>query len=135
MNFKVAIIISCILLFASCSSKKELPNTDIEVAKTFVKYILENDFKEASTLVAKDAANDDYLKQLEKSQQKKWSKEDAEQYKNADVIIYEVSNVSDSISIINYANSVKVQEKNKIKVVKINGQWMVDLKYTFSGNL
>ena len=135
MNLKVALIISCILLFAGCSSKKVLPNTDIEVAKTFVKYVLENNFKEAATLVAKDAANDDYLKQLEKSQQKKWSKEDAEQYKNADVIIYEVSNVSDSISIINYANSVKVQEKNKIKVVKINGQWMVDLKYTFSGNL
>jgi len=135
MNLKVGLIISCILLFAGCSSKKELPNTDIEVAKTFVKYVLENDFKEAATLVAKDAANDDYLKQLEKSQQKKWSKEDAEQYKTADVIIYEVSNVSDTISIINYANSVKVQEKNKVKVVKINGQWMVDLKYTFSGNL
>lgn len=122
-------------MIAGCSSKKELPNTDIEVARAFVKYVLENDFKEASTLVAKDAANDNYLKQLEKSQQKKWSKEDAEQYKTADVIIYEVSNVSDSISIINYANSVKVQEKNKVKVVKINGQWMVDLKYTFSGNL
>ncbi len=135
MNFKVALIISCILLFAGCSSKKELPNTDIEVAKTFVKYVLENNFKEAATLVAKDAANDDYLKQLENSQQEKWSKEDAEQYKNADVIIYEVSNVNDTISIINYANSVKVQEKNKVKVVKINGQWMVDLKYTFSGNL
>ena len=135
MNCKVALIISCILLFGGCSSKKELPNTDIEVAKTFVKYVLENDFKEASNLVAKDPVNDDYLKQLEKSQHKKWSKDDAEQYKNADVIIYEVSNVNDSISIINYANSVKVQEKNKIKVIKINGQWMVDLKYTFSGNL
>lgn len=135
MNLKVALIISCILLFAGCSSKKELPNTDIEVAKTFVKYVLENNFKEAATLVAKDAANDDYLKQLEKSQQEKWSKEDAEHYKNADVIIFEVSNLNDTISIINYANSVKVQEKNKIKVVKINGQWMVDLKYTFSGNL
>ena len=135
MNIKVALIISCMLLFAGCSSKKELPNTDIEVAKTFVKSVLENNFKEAATLVAKDAANDDYLKQLEKSQQEKWSKEDAEQYKNADVIIYEVSNVNDTISIINYANSVKVQEKNKVKVVKINGQWMVDLKYTFSVNL
>lgn len=122
-------------MIAGCSSKKELPNTDIEVAKTFVKYVLENDFKQASTLVAKDAANDNYLKQLEKSQQKKWSKEDEEQYKTADVIIYEVSNVNDSISIINYANSFRVQEKNKVKVIKINGQWMVDLKYTFSGNL
>ena len=135
MNLKVGLIISCILLFAGCSSKKELPNTDIEVARTFIKYVLENDFKKAATLVAKDAANDNYLKQLEKTQQEKWSKENAEQYKNADVIIYEVDNVNDSISIINYANSVKVQEKNKVKVVRINGQWMVDLKYTFSGNL
>lgn len=135
MNYRIGIIIVCILLFAGCDSKKELPNTDIEVAKTFVKYVLENDFKEAATLVAKDAANDIFLKQLEKSQQEKWSKEEAEQYKNADVIIFEVSNVNDTISIINYANSYRVQEKSKVKVVKMNGQWMVDLKYTFSGNL
>ncbi len=135
MIVKVGLIISCILLFAGCSSKKELPNTDIEVARTFIKYVLENDFKKAATLVTEDVANDNYLKQLEKTQQEKWSKENAEQYKNADVIIYEVDNVNDSISIINYANSVKVQEKNKVKVVRINGQWMVDLKYTFSGNL
>ena len=135
MNYRIGIIIVCILLFAGCNSKKELPNTDIEVAKTFVKYVLENDFKEAATLVAKDAANDIFLKQLEKSQQEKWSKEEAEQYKNADVIIFEVSNVNDTISIINYANSYRVQEKSKVKVVKMNGQWMVDLKYTFSGNL
>ena len=135
MNSRIGFIICCILFFAGCSIKKELPNTDIEVAKTFVKYVLENDFKEASALVAKDAANDIFLKQLEKSQQSKWTKEVAEQYKNADVIIYEVSNVNDSISIINYANSYRVQEKSKVKVVKINGQWMVDLKYTFSGNL
>lgn len=135
MNSRIGFIICCILSFAGCSNKKELPNTDIEVAKTFVKYVLENDFKVASALVAKDAANDIFLKQLEKSQQEKWSKEEAEQYKNADVIIYEVSNVNDSISIINYANSYRVQEKSKVKVVKINGQWMVDLKYTFSGNL
>lgn len=135
MNRRIGFIVCCILFFASCSSKKKLPNTDIEVAKTFVKYVLENDFKEASTLVVKDAANDGFLKQLEKSQQEKWSKEEAVQYKNADVIIFEVSNVNDTISIINYANSYKVKEKSKVKVVKINGQWMVDLKYTFSGNL
>ena len=135
MNGRIGFIVCCILFFASCSSKKKLPNTDIEVAKTFVKYVLENDFKEASALVAKDAANDVFLKQLEKSQQEKWSQDEAVQYKNADVIIFEVSNVNDTISIINYANSYKVQEKNKVKVVKKNGQWMVDLKYTFSGNL
>ena len=135
MNSRTGFIIYCILFFAGCSSKKDLPNTDIEVAKTFVKYVLENDFKQAATLVAKDAANDVFLKQLEKSQLEKWSKEEVVQYKNADVIIFEVSNVNDSISIINYANSYRVQEKSKVKVVKINGQWMVDLKYTFSGNL
>ena len=135
MNHRIGVITACILLFAPCSIKKELPNTDIEVARVFVKYVLENNFSEASTLVKNDAANNSYLKQLEKSQQSKWSKEEVEQYKNADVIIFEVSNVNDTISIINYANSFKVQEKSKVKVVKINGQWMVDLKYTFSGNL
>ena len=63
------------------------------------------------------------------------SKEELEQYKNADIIVNEVNNVSDSVTIVNYSNTYKKLEKNKVKVVRVNGRWFIDFKYTFSGNL
>jgi len=58
-----------------------------------------------------------------------------EYYRNADIIINEISTVSDSVSIVNYSTSFLRNKSNKLKMVKVNGQWLVDLKYTFSGNM
>ena len=65
----------------------------------------------------------------------KLSKEELNKYKNADIIVNEVSNVNDSITIVNYSNSYKKEVKTKVKMVKISGKWLVDFKYTFSGNM
>jgi len=126
-------LIVLILLVNACTGKKEIPNTDIEVGSAFIKDILQNNFKEATTFVLPEETNDQYLSLFKKYFESK-SKVELEQYKNADIVINEINNVSDSITIINYSNSYKKDEKNKVKVVKVNGQWLVDLKYTFPGN-
>ena len=66
----------------------------------------------------------------------KMKPEEKEGYKNANIIIGKdgIENVSDSVTIINYSNSFK-NMPSKIKVIKVNGEWLVDFKYTFSGNL
>ncbi|UEG48695.1 hypothetical protein LK994_08605 [Ferruginibacter lapsinanis] len=125
----------CLLLLYSCNNKKTIPNTDMDVARTFIKDVLVNDLKEANTLVLKDETNKQYFDLFEK-QYESIGKEELENYKNADIIIKEITNVvADSITIINYSTSYKKEKNNKLKMVKVNGQWLVDLKYTFSGNL
>jgi len=134
MKFTLKLSLICCLAISSCNTEKKLPNTDIEVARGFIKNILESNFKDAETFVLKEETNRQFFDLFKKEFESK-SKSELESFKNADIIINEISPINDSVSIINYSNSFKKDKTNKLKMVKINGQWMVDLKYTFSGNL
>jgi hypothetical protein len=134
MKAKFLVAAFAALLLASCSSKNDIPNTDIEVARVFIQNILDDKFEEAEKYVLKEETNEEYFK-LFKTEYKSKSKEDLENYRKADIIINEISPVSDSVSIINYSNSFIRDKSNKLKLVRVNGRWLVDLKYTFSGNL
>ncbi|MEO6731003.1 MAG: hypothetical protein ABIN01_07280 [Ferruginibacter sp.] len=133
MKLKYLLAVALILTFSSCN-KNAVPNTDIDVASAFIKDILENNFKEAETLIFKEETNKQYFDLFKKEYESK-SKDELDNYKKADIIINEISPVNDSTSIVNYSNSFKRDKSNKLKMVKVNGQWLVDLKYTFSGNL
>jgi hypothetical protein len=60
------------------------------------------------------------------------SQKEKEGYKNANIIINSAENISDSLMIIDYSNTFK-NAPSKIKLVRINNEWMVDFKYTFTG--
>ncbi len=134
MKLKFLFAIVWIVLLSSCNNKNTVPNTDIEVARAFIKNILENNFKEAETFVLIEETNKQYFDLFKKEYESK-SREDLDNYRNADIIINEISPLNDSVSIVNYSNSFKKDKSNKLKMVRVNGQWLVDLKYTFSGNL
>jgi hypothetical protein len=134
MKFTLLLSLICCLAISSCNTEKKSPNTDIEVAREFIKNILESNFKDAETFVLKEETNLQFFELFKKEFESK-SKSELESFKNADIIINEISPISDSVSIINYSNSFKKDNTNKLKMVRVNGQWMVDLKYTFSGNL
>ena len=133
MKIKLLFAIAAIMALHSCSDKTT-PNTEIEVARAFITDILEKNFKEAETYVLKDETNKQYFDLLKKDFESKDS-EELEHYKDGDIIINEINPVNDSVSIVNYSNSYAKDEHNKLKMVRLNGQWQVDLKYTFSGNL
>jgi hypothetical protein len=134
MKLKLFVVIIWCMALSACNNEKEIPNTDIEVARVFIKDILENNFKEAETFILKEETNQQYFDLFKKEFESK-SKAELVNYKNADIIINEITPVNDSVSIINYSNSFKKDKSNKLKMVRTNGQWRVDLKYTFSGNL
>ncbi|MGG9971646.1 hypothetical protein ACQ33O_07610 [Ferruginibacter sp. SUN002] len=122
-------------LLLSCGNNKTVvPNTDIDVARAFIRNALDNKMEEANTFVLQNEANKGFM-DVFKNKFGSFAKDELEQYKNADIIINDISPVNDSITIINYSNSYKKDFKQKVKMVRVSGQWLVDLKYTFSGNL
>ena len=123
-----------LFLLACNNEKKEYPQTDTEAATTFVRYLLDNKLDEAEAMVLKDEANQQYFSII-RQQYAKRGKAEQDKYHSADIIVNEIGNVSDSVTIVNYSNSVNRKSKNKVKVVRIDGKWVIDLKYTFSGNL
>ncbi len=130
-----SMLLSIMLFLLSCNSnEKKSPQTDTETATTFIRDVLNNNLSDAETFLLQDETNGQYFESF-KQQYSKKDKAELEKFKSADIIINEISNVSDTITIVNYSNSYKKDVKNKIKLVRINGKWLIDLKYTFSGNM
>lgn len=119
----------------SCTSKSaKAPVTDVEVARAFVRNILDDNFKDAEQYLLKDDTNMQIFERFKKKYNEK-GKAVLEKYKGADIIVNEISYVTDTVCIFNYSNSYSIADKTPLKVVRIDGKWLVDLKYTFSGNL
>ncbi len=130
MKGKLFIIILSFSVFTSCNDTRKNPTTDIEVASSFIKDLLENDFKGAKTFLLDEEINNQYF-ELSKKEFEGKSKELLKKYKESDIIINELKSVNDSTSVINYSNSFNKEKKYLLKVIRQNRKWLVDLKYTF----
>ena len=56
--------------------------------------------------------------------------EEKEKYQEASIRIHQNRKINDSTSVIYYSNSYRNQT-DSLKVIKANGQWLVDFKYIF----
>jgi hypothetical protein len=123
------LLLCCFFIF-SCNTNSSVPNTDIDVAREFIQAIQRSNFKEAEKLLLKDDTNKQFLESFEEHFKTR-PKEELEKYKKADFIVNKMDALNDSVTIINYSNDFSQDEKNDLKIVKVDGQWLVDFKYTF----
>jgi len=129
MKLKLFIAVLTIIGLASCNNTQN-PTTDIDVARAFIRDVLNNNFKDAKKLVLDEEMNNQYF-EISKKEFEAKDKDELEKYKSADIIINELKPTNDSVTIINFSNTYKKSIKNEIKVVKVNSKWFVDLKHTF----
>jgi hypothetical protein len=122
----------CLLLFSCNSNAKKDPVTDTDVATAFIRGVLDNDFITAQQYLLTDETNKQYFETFRHQYQSK-DKSELEKYKAADIIINSLEPLKDT-TIINYSNSYKKDMKNKLRLVRSNGKWLIDLKYTFTEN-
>ena len=122
-----------VVLLSCNNSTKTDPVTDTDVATTFIRAVLDNDFKTAEKYLLIDETNKQYFETFRHQYQSK-EKAELENYKAADIVINEIKPESDSVHLVNYSNSYKKEIKNKLKLVWVNSQWRIDLKYTFAEN-
>jgi hypothetical protein len=52
-------------------------------------------------------------------------------YADASINIHAVKPLNDSVTIVHYSNSY-TNVKDSIKAVRINNQWLIDLKYSLA---
>ena len=122
-----------LLLFfaAACNNKKEdkKPENDIDAARDFIQAALYGKFDQAKTYLLQDSANLQYLDAVERNYQK-MDAETKSNYHDASINIHNVNPVNDSTTIIVYSNSFK-KIQDTLRILKVNQQWLVDLKYLF----
>lgn len=123
------------LLFTvlSCGESYETPDTAIDCGRQFIDAIFKGNFKRARRLTLPDEQNLSLLNERLAKDFRGRSSLDKDQLRNASIVINEIDNVSDSVTIINFLNSYD-NKPAVLKVIRKNGAWLTDLKYTFSGN-
>ena len=130
ISFCFAVQIFCL----SCTQNQNAINREdpIEAGREFIDASLKGNYEYAKKYLLDDSVNMEYFNGLVKFNNK-LSPQEKDGYKSANIIIDSIQNISDTITIINYSNTFK-NTPDKIKLVRINKEWLVDFKYTFSEN-
>jgi hypothetical protein len=134
MNHLLIIFVSLVLF--SCSDEADeyhQPENALDAGREFIGQSLRGNFKTADKYMLQDKENQYWLSKWS-GQFNKISEQEKASYSKASINIAEVNDVvPDSVTIISFSNSFK-KAPQKVKVIKYNGDWKVDFKYTFSGN-
>ncbi|MBX3242450.1 MAG: DUF4878 domain-containing protein [Chitinophagaceae bacterium] len=132
--FKSAIPFIFLIIFVSAcnSGNYQKPDDPIEAGTDFIRFALDGDMTKAKTFVLPNEDNESLFREHEKSFAEK-SKQEKDEYKNASIRITKTESLNDSTMLIIYSNSYKNKE-NELKLVRVEGEWWVDFKYTFTGD-
>ena len=122
------------IILPACKDPKDkttgISENNIDAARNFIRAALDGKFDEARTFMLTDSVNTNYMDVAERSFQK------AEQavrdgYRTSTIRIFSpVTEVNDSTTILIYSNSY-MNDPDTLKVIRVNGQWLVDLKYLY----
>ena len=133
------LFISFLLLhfFWACNNTdqqaSEKPEGDLDAARTFIRDALDGRFSQARQLMLPDSTNDQRMADTERTYQN-MSQADKVGQRNATIQIHKTREVNDSVRIVSYSNSFK-NRVDSLRLVRINGEWLVDLKFTFQDRL
>jgi hypothetical protein len=131
----IAVIFSFLLLLMACNSDKQeaKSDNDMDAARNFLDAALRGDYKHASVYMLQDSANQEYLNVSERSYQNR-NPDAKAKLKAASLRFFDTQQVNDSTTITVFANSY-ANKKDTLRIVKRNGQWLVDLKYLFEHDM
>ena len=121
------------MLVSACNNSGNFDKSDPLISgRGFIEASLKGDYIKAKNYLLQDSTNMEYFEVL-KDFNSKLSREDQHGYADANIIIDSSIAKSDSVNIIYYTNTYK-NKPTKLKMVKRQKEWLVDFKYTFSGN-
>ncbi len=129
---KKIIYLSSFLLFLSLACKDgdkndQTSENDVDAARNFIQSALYGDYDKATGYMLQDSIN---LERMNDIRRVNLSPEEKRGLSSASINIHNVEKRNDSTTIVIYSNSFK-KNWDTLKVVRDNGQWLVDFKYLF----
>ncbi|MFI5155189.1 MAG: hypothetical protein ACHQEM_03345 [Chitinophagales bacterium] len=122
-------LVTLVLLFLiACSNQRTFKRAEDaqDAGREFIRASLDGDYDKAAFYLFQDTTN--------RLLMKKWRKDferidDAtkQQYKDASILVIDVHPINDSVTSYTYSNSFR-KDTTTIKIVKVDGEWLVDLK-------
>jgi hypothetical protein len=117
-----------VLLLAACNnvhSFKKAEDAD-DAGTQFIRAALDGDYDKAKFYLYEDSTNQTLL-DMWKKRYDGMPHEERKKYQDADILPINIQTVNDSVTSYTYANSYK-RDTTTIRVVRIKGDWQVDLK-------
>ena len=105
----------------------------MDAARNFLEAALKGDYKLAARYMVQDSTNIGYLDVTER-RYNRMDVDEKRNLRNASLRFYDPLLQNDSTTITVFSNSYK-NDKDTLKIVKQDGQWLVDLKYLFEHDL
>lgn len=117
-----------VFLLAACSNDHSFKKAeDAEDAGTeFIRAALDGNYDKARFYLYEDSTNQ-ILLDMWKKKYDGMPHEERKKYQDADILPITIQKVNDSVTSYTYANSYK-RDTTTIRVVRIDGDWLVDLK-------
>lgn len=126
-----------LLFFYGCNEAKKTSDlkseNDIDAARNFIRAALDGDYEKGKKMLLDDSTNFQYFEEYEKSHLK-MDVTEKKKYQSASINVHAVNSINDSTTLIIYSNSYK-NDHDTLKLLKTQGQWMVDLKFLFNHDM
>ena len=97
-----------------------------DAGREFIRASLDGNYDKARFYLYADSTNEFLLDQWRKDYMN-LSADEKNKYKNADIIVLSIHPENDSVTTYKYFNSYK-KDTTVIKILRINKEWLVDLK-------
>jgi len=122
------LIIPAVLLLAACGDSHSLKKAEDaqDAGREFIRASLDGNYEKASFFLYPDSTNK-MLFEKWKRDHERLDHEEQKKYRNADILPINIQALNDSVTSYTYANTYK-KDTTTIRVVRINGEWLVDLK-------
>lgn len=97
-----------------------------DAGREFIRASLDGNYEKASFYLYADSTNQILLSKWKKDYDQ-MNPDEQKKYKDADILPINISTVNDSVTTYTYANTYK-KDTTTVKIVRIKGEWLVDLK-------
>lgn len=131
-NIPAILFFTSLILFACGNKDKKTARSEnkVDAARNFIRAALDGKFSEAATYMLQDSVNLNWLDVAERSYQRA-DQSVKDGYRAASIRFPgDMVNLDDSTSIIIFSNSYK-NDPDTLRLVKVNNNWLVDLKYLY----
>lgn len=128
MKNTILLVLIATIVLVSCDSRMKKAENAVDAGREFVRASLNGDIDRAKFYLYKDSSNVFLFDKWKTNVYQKLSAEEKREYREASINMIELTNVDDSTMHFVYSNSYKPKDTTSITVLKIGGEWLVDLK-------
>ena len=122
------IFIPLAIFLVACSNGRSFKKAEDaqDAGREFIRASLDGDYEKAEFYLLQDTTNQILMNKWKKDFDQ-LDEKTKQQYKDADIHPINIQTLNDSVTTYTYTNSFK-KDTSTVKIVRLNGEWLVDLK-------